>query len=707
MTSRVAAHHADWLTLAEPTGPYLTLPVLREVWPDGLDKTPAELRSELRVRLAELDKGDPASRTAWVEWVLCELLGYGPRLASGPAIPPTIAHVTGEGAVARPDYALVEPDGTVRMAVMVHPGGQALDARVPGEQSPATPIERAASLCRATGVALALVTNLEHWTMVWAPPELARGQATFPASLWSEEPALLDAFRTTLGAPRFFAVGAERTIEALLHRSASAQAEVTDQLGRQARQAVELLVGAFSRANLDAGGALLPEPAVVYEAAVTVLMRLVFLLYAEERRLLRLGDDLYDRAYAASTMLEGLQVDADVAGDEPLERSTAAWHRLLATFRVVHAGIGHDQLRIPAYGGSLFDPDRFAFLEGRPQGGSWPDRAGAAGGGEPLAVDDLTVLAVLRALQELTFRQGGVTEKRRLTYRTLDVEQIGNVYEGLLDHSAVVADEPSVGLIGKEGLEPEVAVAEVESAAVRGRHHLVAWLAERTRRTPAQLTKLLDAPVDADTARQLRAAVDNDADLLERLTPYAHLLRSDLRGLPVVYLAGAVYVTETGAKRDSGTAYTTPALADELVRYTLQPLVYSPGPAEGAEPALANLRPSAEILALRVCDPAVGSGAILVAACRYLGERLVEAWTAEGKVMVAGRTRSLGDPVEIAEDWRIAARRAVAEQCLYGVDRNPMAVEMAKLSLWLVTMGKDRPFTSSTTPSRPATACWA
>ncbi|MHB8663774.1 MAG: DNA methyltransferase [Acidimicrobiales bacterium] len=108
-----------------------------------------------------------------------------------------------------------------------------------------------------------------------------------------------------------------------------------------------------------------------------------------------------------------------------------------------------------------------------------------------------------------------------------------------------------------------------------------------------------------------------------------------------------------------------------------------PGPAEGADPTDWNLRSSGELLELKVCDPAVGSGAILVAACRYLADRLVEAWTAERAPEVEG------DPDEVV----ITARRAVADRCLYGVDRDPMAVEMAKLSLWLVTLSKERPFT--------------
>ncbi len=679
--SSIAGTHADWLRLVEPNGPFLTLPVLRRVWPNGLDHLDADARAEVRRHLADLDLDDPASVTAWVEWVLTDLLSYGRRLQSGPQVPASLTHVVAEhGAVLRPDHVLDDGSGRARLLVSVHPATSRLEARPVGDRWSASPVERLALLCRATGVELGLATNATSWVLVWAPKDGASGTATFSADLFSEEPVLLDAFTSVLGARRFFAVAKADQLEALLGESAAAQAEVTGKLGQQVRQAVELLVAAMSRADRDRHGALLAdvEAHQVYESAVAVLMRLVLLLYAEERGLLPLGDDLYDRTLAASTLLDQLrEVQADT-GDEPLERSHTAWHRLLALFRAVHAGIDHDRLRIPAYGGGLFDPDRFPFLEGRRPGERWHEAPA-----EPLPVDDLTVLAMLSALQELRFSEGGVAETRRLTYRSLDVEQVGHVYEGLLDHSAVAVTSTALGLIGKAGNEPEIALDDLTHQAARGRDALVGWLVEVTGLTAKRIERLLDAEADAHTTRLLRSACENDEGLAARITPYVHLVRRDLRGLPTVFTAGSMYVTQTGAKRDSGTAYTTKELADEVVEHALVPLVNSPGPADGADPADWKLRPSTELLDLKVCDPAVGSGAILVAACRYLADRLVEAWTAERA------PEADGDPDEV----NITARRAVADRCLYGVDRDPMAVEMAKLSLWLVTLSKERPFT--------------
>jgi hypothetical protein len=167
----------------------------------------------------------------------------------------------------------------------------------------------------------------------------------------------------------------------------------------------------------------------------------------------------------------------------------------------------------------------------------------------------------------------------------------------------------------------------------------------------------------------------------------------------------------------TGTHYTPRSLTEPIVQHTLEPLVYV-GPAEGWPREKWRLRTPAEILALKVCDMAMGSGAFLVQADRYLAERLVEAWDAAQQALNANPQASIENrqssienrqslitpegaptddpdkaiPADPEEQVRLA-RRLVADRCLYGVDKNPLAVEMAKLSLWLVTLDKNRPFT--------------
>ena len=309
------------------------------------------------------------------------------------------------------------------------------------------------------------------------------------------------------------------------------------------------------------------------------------------------------------------------------------------------------------------------------------------------------MLAILEALLVLRFHSGGgATDTRRLSYRHVDVEQIGHIYERLLDHDAVIAEHVVLGLRGKPGEEPEIGLPDLEAQRIDGDDALVAWLSNKDagkagRRvdTKNQVEKLLAKPVDPSLRARLIQACQGDQTLAARIEPFANLVRLDLRDRPLVFLQGAVYVTETGSRRDSGTAYTTKELAAEVAEHALASLCYSPGPQDTPDTNQWRIRSSADIVDLKVCDPAVGSGAILVAACRYLADRLIEAWRAELDPRGAETATAADDPNRL--DVVIEARRMVAERCCYGVDRNPMATEMAKLSMWLTTVAKDRPFT--------------
>lgn len=698
MSARLAAQHSEWLSLVEISGPFLTLPVLKRALPLGLDPTPLPLVDDLRVAWSEVSDDDSLV-PRWIRWVLHDLLEL-PRevVKEGTEIGPALTCTVPEHNVRlRPDFAIVDPDAAggdppARMLVATLPAGTKLDERLLESNWSADAVDRMAELCRGTGIRLGLVTNGDQWAVVDAPVGGATGVATWDANLWLEERLTLDAFTTLLGVRRFFSVADADTLDAMLSESANAEAEVTDQLGKQVRAAVELLVDAISRANRDRGGHLFDDlsSGEVYEAAVTVMMRLVFLLSAEERGLFLLGDETYDSTYAVSTLRAQLEEEANTYGEEVIARRTDAWHRLLATFRMVFGGAQHENLRLPAYGGSLFDPDRFPFLEGRHPGQPWRSTAS-----NPLPIDNRTVLHILGALQILTFKdKGGVKEARRLSFRALDVEQIGHVYEGLLDHSAVRADDIAVGLGGKH--EPEIALELIEAKAEQGPDQLVAYLVEQTGLSVTAVERALAAEPDAHDLERLTSACDNDRAIADRVAPYLGLLRFDLAELPVVYLPDSMYVTKSSDRRSSGTYYTPRVLAEAMVHYTLEPLVYSPGPADGIDATPDNLKPSTELLELKICDMAMGSGAFLVAACRYLSARLLEAWEAEGfRVgdpipLTAGGSVSM--PIE-ENDREVLARRLIADSCLYGVDRNPMAVEMAKLSMWLITLAKDRPFT--------------
>lgn len=709
----MSRHHAEWLALTEVSGPFLSLPVLLRAFPQGLEPhDPAHLKAlhQAHEQWEEDQTGkrpDPAIHRAWVRFVLIETLGLPEDvIAEGQDIPDAIkATVSEHSETLRPDLMIVNPLGDAdagkpRLLLQVYPRTQALDRVVPGTRWMVSPATRMSELLHGSGVRLGLVTNGEQWMLVDAPAGETTGYASWYSPLWFEEHLTLRAFRTLLSVYRFFGVAETDTLEALLAESATDQQEVTDQLGYQVRRAVEVLVQAVDRIDKDRGRRLLAavDEKALYEAALTVMMRLVFLFCAEERGLLLLGDDLYDQHYAVSTLRAQLREAADQSGEEVLERRHDAWGRLLATFRAIHGGIRHEALRLPAYGGTLFDPDRFPFLEGRTTGEDWQTA-------RPLPVDNRTVLHLLEALQVLRVRLpgGGPAEPRLLSFRALDIEQIGHVYEGLLDHTAIRTNEPVLGLFGTRDKEPEVALCTLELLNTKWDSDLIPFLKEHTGKTASALQKAMTWEPGLDDQRVLTIACGNDAALYGRVLPFAGLLRQDTNGHPVVISEGSVYVTQGTDRRSTGTHYTPRSLTEPIVRRALEPLVYR-GVAEGTEPSPETLRTAKELLALRICDMATGSGAFLVQACRYLSERLVEAWDAAekanpGAVLITPEgDLSLAEPSErlIPADpnERLAvARRLIADRCLYGVDKNPMAVEMAKLSLWLVTMQKDRAFT--------------
>ena len=189
---------------------------------------------------------------------------------------------------------------------------------------------------------------------------------------------------------------------------------------------------------------------------------------------------------------------------------------------------------------------------------------------------------------------------------------------------------------------------------------------------PADRTKWLKEKTEQSLTGQAAAALKESATpedavaALERKVAFA--------ATPRVVPAGALVLQPSDERRRSGSHYTPRTLTEPIVVTTFRPILERLGP---------NSTPE-QILDLKVCDPAMGSGAFLVAVCRFLADLLVRAWHAHNLV-----------PKDIPpdEDEILHARRIVAQRCLYGMDKNPMAVDLAKLSLWLATLAKDHPFT--------------
>ena len=287
-------------------------------------------------------------------------------------------------------------------------------------------------------------------------------------------------------------------------------------------------------------GASTRDAVSILDQALTVVYRILFLLFAEAHSAVPIWHELYRDAYT----IEALARQAGKA------HSRGLWAALQAISRLAHVGCKAADLEVTAFNGRLFSPRHAPLVEQR-------------------RVPDAVVRSVLLSLATESTPQG----LRRISYYDLGVEQLGSVYERVLEY------------------EP----------------------------------------------RSKGAAVALSRTSIER--------------------------------KATGSFYTPRALTEFLVRRTLSPLVAG--------------KSSAQILELRVLDPAMGSGAFLVAACRFLAEHCEKALVDEGRW-------SAGD---VNPSDRATLRRQVAERCLYGVDLNPTAVQLARLSMWLTTLAADRPLT--------------
>ena len=172
-----------------------------------------------------------------------------------------------------------------------------------------------------------------------------------------------------LSGERLFSLAEKQRLPAILADSRKYQNVVSTQLAEQVLAALYELLRGFQAADDQRHGELLREmlakdPNHVYAGLLTVLMRLVFILYAEDRDLLS-NDPVYANHYSVTGLFERLRADAGRYPDT-MDQRYGAWAQLLTLFRLIYEGGSHGDFQIPARKGYLFDPDRYPFLEGRP-----------------------------------------------------------------------------------------------------------------------------------------------------------------------------------------------------------------------------------------------------------------------------------------------------------------------------------------------------
>lgn len=709
----------DWLNLVDISGPFLSNQCIKKSFPNGLEAQKRGLRQELRLAYEEwLTDASPKVHEAWTLFVIRHALDYDDEcVTNGEALAQGIEHLdemTGERVRATYMVASFDEPPQPIMPIMVVPKGQKLHAPVAGSQWMASPQQRLASLLKTNNISHGLVTNGDQWCLVHVCEGEATGYIVFQMSVMIEEEELLRAFCSLLGIRKSIGAAEGDSLKDMLLESRNEEEELTNDLGKQVRQSIELLVRCIDQLDEDSSRTLLQnvDNTHLYRGCLTVMMRIMFLLCAEERKLLPMEESQdYVDSYAVSTMLSQLENEAQESGEEILERRHDAWMRLMALSRLVYSGSSLPELQMTPYGGSLFNPDSYPILES-------------------LKVNNRVTLHILERMQYILVDGASGKERRRVSFESLDVEQIGYVYESLLDHSIFTASETVLGLVGKSSYEPELRISELEKYGAKGTKELVKFLKGETNRQEKALEKMLSTEPDHKTSDDLRRACGGNQAVIDEVMPYANIIRCDSVGQMQIYRQGERYVSTSDERRGTGTHYTPKALAEEIVQHALEPLLFE-GLAEGKNLHECRKRSSSEILQLKIADIAMGSGAFLVAVCRFLSEKITEAWNHEEEVVqkqipgakLACNEKGIleicydprinienqqvetelgtlkvsdakgGVPLPSESEERIAlARSMIVDRCLYGVDINPMATEMAKLSLWLLTMRRDRPF---------------
>ena len=420
--------NAEWIGNVQPVGLVLAATVLARHGLNPAEQTRADSEA-VRELLSEDDHG-PALPDPWPFFT--QILGWRSAQVAGAPGGPSLqadlsARVEESNTDLRPHWAVADPDKGWQILVRIEGPGVDPEQRGALEGWEATPHQQLERLLRETGVPTGLLLTDSELRFIQAPRGETSGWLKFPLRSLSEVGGrpMLGGLKLILSSFRLHNDAPDRRLTSLLKASRDAQAEVSTKLAAQVLGALhELLRGLHSadRARMEALAASRPEH--LYEGLLTVLLRLVFLLYAEDRDLIPSRTDgeartLYDQGYGVRSLYARLLEDA-AHNPDTMDERRGAWSRLLALFRLVHHGDRSGWIR--GRGGKLFDPEAFPFLQGQD---SPSDQA------SPATVSDGCILRILDLLLSL--------DGERLSYRTLDVEQIGSVYETVMGFSIETA----------------------------------------------------------------------------------------------------------------------------------------------------------------------------------------------------------------------------------------------------------------------------
>ena len=700
--------HQEWLGYLQPVGLVVSPPALAAAgaYPNK-NIIPDHARfHELVEQVTVEGKDDPQPAIRDFPRFATQILGWEPAdlLGSpdGDSVPETLEVALPEyNETLRPSYAVPEFSSNQQPATSNSPPWLMLIQRVKlgldlddtpetdgkDHRWQASPQARFERLLRETQVPIGLLSNGTHLRLVYAPRGETSGHLTFPVQAMTEVAGrpIFAALQMLLSAERLFTLPDKQRLPHILSESRKYQNLVSTKLAEQVLAALYELLRGFQAADDQRHGELLrdvlkDDPNQVYAGLLRVLLRLVFILYAEDRSLLS-NDEVYQKYYSVIGLFERLREDAGRYTDT-MDHRFGAWAQLLTLFRLIYDGGRHGSFRLTARKGYLFDPGRYPFLEGRGVPGSWllvaredKARTDASSPFQELATNNQQLPrvsdgVVFRVLQNLLILDG-----ERLSYRTLDVEQIGSVYETMMGFNLEVAQGRSIAIkpTKPHGAPTTINLEELLAAKPADR---AKWLKEKS-----------DQAVTGQAAAALKeAATPEDAvAALERKVSFA--------ATPRVVPAGAMVLQPSDERRRSGSHYTPRTLTEPIVETTFRPILERllvPGsqllgkkeavssPSRSG-PGTSNQQPATfptpeQILDLKVCDPAMGSGAFLVAACRFLAELLVRAWHAhnagpEGHPSRRGRdssTPAASSPSAASTGWTRTRWRSTWPSCPSG-----------------------------------------
>ncbi|HEV2949281.1 MAG TPA: type IIL restriction-modification enzyme MmeI, partial [Gemmataceae bacterium] len=524
-------------------------------------------------------------------WDANDLLGR----EGGEPVPASLdVPLTNYQEVLRPTYAVREfkpkdPENPWLMLIQCLPTGTPLDKDQEDAHWQASPHAKLERLLRETRVPIGLLCNGTHLRFVYAPRGETSGYLTFVVAEMisvAGRPIFAGLFML-LGVDRLFTLPEKQRLPAILADSRKYQNVVSTKLAGQMLAALYELVRGFQAADDQSKGKLLGQvlagdPNEVYGGLLTVLMRLVFVLYAEDRGLLS-SDPVYVNYYAVTGLFERLRADAGRFPDTMNQRY-GAWAQLLTLFRLIYEGGRHGAFQLPARKGYLFDPDRYPFLEGR-----------ADKSQDKCEIPRVSDGVLFRVLSNLLILDG-----ERLSYRTLDVEQIGSVYETMMGFDLEVSAGRSIAIkpTKSHGAPSTINLEELLNVKPADR---AKWLAEKS-----------DQKLTGEAVEALKRAATLD-DLLAALEK-----KIAKEVTPNVVPAGAMILQPSDERRRSGSHYTPRILTEPIVRKTLEPILKR----------LGDQPTPSQILGLKICDLAMGSAAFLVETCRQLGDVLVASWHA-------------------------------------------------------------------------------